>query len=50
VGGDKPQYVIAIFNIKPVVPGFAGPLGGMPVFADLAHMLINEGYVQPKTK
>lgn len=50
VGGDKPQYVIAVFNIEPNVPGYAGALGGQPVFADLAHMLINEGDVQPKTK
>ncbi len=50
VGGDKPQYVIAVFNIEPNVPGYAGALGGQPVFADLAHMLINEGHVQPKTK
>lgn len=49
VGGDKPQYVIIVFNIKPNVPGYAGALGGQPVFADLAHMLINEGYVTPKS-
>jgi cell division protein FtsI/penicillin-binding protein 2 len=49
VGGTtKPQYVIVVFNIKPNVPGYAGALGGQPVFADLAHMLINEGYVLPK--
>lgn len=48
VGGNKPQYVIVVFNIKPNVPGYAGSLGGQPVFADLAHMLINEGYVTPK--
>ena len=48
VGGDKPQYVVVIYNIKPSVPGYAGSLGGQPVFADIAHMLINEGYVLPK--
>lgn len=47
VGTTKPQYVIVVFNIKPNVPGYAGALGGQPVFADLAHMLINEGYVAP---
>jgi cell division protein FtsI/penicillin-binding protein 2 len=47
VGGNKPQYVIAVFNIKPNVPGYAGSLGGQPVFADIAHMLINDGYVMP---
>ncbi|MEI9913575.1 MAG: penicillin-binding protein 2 [Candidatus Saccharibacteria bacterium] len=49
VGGNKPQYVIDVFNTKPNVPGYAGSYGGQPVFADLAHMLINEGYVSPKT-
>ncbi len=49
VGGDKIQYLIVVFNIEPTVPGYAGALGGQPVFADLAHMLINDGYVTPKT-
>ncbi len=49
VGGDKPQYVIVVFNIKPNVPGYAGSEGGQPVFADLAHMLINDSFVTPKS-
>lgn len=49
VGGDKPQYVIVVFNIKPNVPGYAGSLGGQPVFADLAHMLIDNSYVSPRS-
>ena len=49
VGGNKPQYMIVVYNNKPNVPGYAGSLGGQPVFADLAHMLINEGYVTPKS-
>jgi cell division protein FtsI/penicillin-binding protein 2 len=48
VGGDTPQYVIVVYNIKPNTPGYAGSYGGQPVFADIAHMLINEGYVTPK--
>lgn len=48
VGGNQPQYVIVVFNIKPDTPGYAGSYGGQPVFADLAHMLINHGYVTPK--
>jgi cell division protein FtsI/penicillin-binding protein 2 len=48
VGGISPQYVIVVFNTKPNVPGYAGALGGQPVFADLAHMLIDDGYVTPK--
>jgi cell division protein FtsI/penicillin-binding protein 2 len=48
VGGDKPQYVIVVFNIEPNVSGYAGSYGGQPVFADLAHMLIDNSYVTPK--
>jgi cell division protein FtsI/penicillin-binding protein 2 len=48
VGGDKPQYVIIVFNMQPGVAGYAGSYGGQPVFADLAHMLINNSYVTPK--
>lgn len=49
VGGNtKPQYLIAVFNIKPNVPGYAGSEGGQPVFAALAHMLINDGFATPK--
>jgi cell division protein FtsI/penicillin-binding protein 2 len=47
-GSTKPQYLIVVFNTKPNVPGYAGALGGQPVFADLAHMLINDGYATPK--
>lgn len=50
VGGDKPQYVIDVFNIQPNVPGYAGSYGGQPVFADIAHMLINDSFVTPKTQ
>ncbi len=49
VGGDKPQYVIIVYNIEPNVAGYAGSFGGQPVFADLAHMLINGSYVTPKS-
>lgn len=49
VGGDKPQYVIVVYNIEPNVAGYAGSFGGQPVFADLAHMLIDGGYVTPKS-
>ncbi len=50
VGGDRAQYVICVFNNKPQVHGYAGSQAGQPVFADLAHMLINNGFVTPKTK
>jgi len=49
VGGDKPQYVIVVFNMDPGVAGYAGSYGGQPVFADLAHMLINDFNVAPKS-
>jgi stage V sporulation protein D (sporulation-specific penicillin-binding protein) len=48
VGGDKPQYVIVVFNMQPGVAGYAGSYGGQPVFGDLAHMLIDNSYVTPK--
>jgi cell division protein FtsI/penicillin-binding protein 2 len=50
VGGDKPQYVIVVYNIEPGVAGYAGANGGQPVFADLAHMLIDNSYVMPKSQ
>lgn len=49
VGGNKIQYVLIVYNIKPATPGYAGSYAAQPVFADLVHMLINEGYVNPKT-
>ncbi len=49
VGGDRPQYVIVVYNIRPNVPGYAGSYGGQPVFADLAHMLIDNSFVVPKS-
>jgi stage V sporulation protein D (sporulation-specific penicillin-binding protein) len=50
VGGNKPQYVIVVYNLQPGVTGYAGTYGGQPVFADLAHMLIDNSYVTPKTQ
>lgn len=49
VGGDKPQYVIVVYNIRPNVAGYAGSYGGQPVFGDLAHMLIDNSFVNPKS-
>lgn len=49
VGGDKPQYVIVVYNIQPNVPGYAGSYGGQPVFGDIAHMLIDSSFVTPKS-
>lgn len=49
VGGDDPQYVVVVFNLQPGVAGYAGSYGGQPVFGDIAHMLIDNGYVTPRT-
>ncbi len=48
VGGNKVQYVIVVYSIKPQVAGYAGSYAAQPVFADIVHMLINDGYVTPK--
>ena len=48
VGGDKPQYAIAIFVTTPTVNGYAGSYGAQPIFGSIAHMLINESFVSPK--
>lgn len=48
VGGDKPQYAIVVFTIKPKVAGYAGTTAAQPIFGSLAHMLINNSYVTPK--
>ncbi|CAN5355521.1 stage V sporulation protein D [soil metagenome] len=48
VGGNKPQYIVVVYNLQPDVAGYAGSMGGQPVFADLVHMLIDNGYVSSK--
>ena len=50
VGGDKVQYVIVVFIEKPKNGGYAGTAAAQPVFAGLAHMLINNSYVTPKSQ
>lgn len=49
VGGDKVQYVIVVFVDKPHVAGYAGAGAAQPIFANLAHMLINNSFVTPKS-
>jgi cell division protein FtsI/penicillin-binding protein 2 len=50
VGGDTPQYAIVVYNIQPTkYAGFAGSGTGQPVFASIAHMLINSFGVTPRT-
>ncbi len=48
VGGDKPQYVIIVRVNDPHKPGYAGADAAQPIFAQLAHMLINNFNVTPK--
>lgn len=50
VGGDQPDYVIAVFVHKPKVGQgqYAGTAAAQPIFADANYMLINNGYVIPK--
>ena len=48
VGGDKPQYVIVVRVNEPKIFGYAGSQAAQPVFADIAHMLINNFNVIPK--
>ncbi|PID30450.1 hypothetical protein CSA80_02205 [Candidatus Saccharibacteria bacterium] len=51
VGGDTPQYTVIVYNIEPKgYAGYAGAQTGQPVFADIAHMLINNYDVKPKKR
>ena len=49
IGGDHPQYAIVVYNLEPKkYNGFAGAATGQPVFANIAHMLVNDFGVTPK--
>jgi cell division protein FtsI/penicillin-binding protein 2 len=48
VGGQSPQYVIAVFANKPKVAGYAGTAAAQPIFVNAARMLINNSYVTAK--
>ncbi len=51
VGGDSPQYAIVVYNIEPhKFNGFAGAGTGQPLFADIAHMLVNNFGVTPRSR
>ncbi len=49
VGGDKVQYVIAVRVNEPKVGKYAGSGAAQPIFGDLAHMLINDFNVIPRS-
>ena len=48
VGNEKPQFVIVVFVFRPTIGGYAGSAAALPIFGNLAHMLIDESYVNPK--
>lgn len=49
VGGDKPQYTIVVYNYEPKeYKGHAGSQAAQPVFAEIAHMLIDNYGVTPR--
>jgi cell division protein FtsI/penicillin-binding protein 2 len=50
VGGDKPEYVISVRVSEPQIVGYAGAKAAAPVFAELAHILINNYGVTPKSQ
>jgi cell division protein FtsI/penicillin-binding protein 2 len=51
VGGDKPQYVIAVLTNEPQLPDFesAGSQGAAPIFGKIADSLINDFGVEAAT-
>lgn len=49
VGGDTPQYAIITRVNSPTIGGYAGTSAAMPIFVNLAHMLIDNFNVPPKT-
>lgn len=49
VGGDRVQYVIAVRVNEPHGVKYAGSGAAQPIFGDLAHMLIDNFNVAPKS-
>jgi cell division protein FtsI/penicillin-binding protein 2 len=51
VGGDKPQYAVAVLTNTPDLPGFdsAGAQAAAPIFGSIDDMLINDFGVIPKS-
>jgi cell division protein FtsI/penicillin-binding protein 2 len=48
VGGDRPEYVIAVVVYEPKIGGYAGSVAAQPIFADLGEMLIDNFGVTPR--
>jgi stage V sporulation protein D (sporulation-specific penicillin-binding protein) len=49
VGGDEPEYIIAVRVDKPKIAGYAGSQAAQPIFGLIAHMLIDNFNVTTKT-
>lgn len=49
VGGNNPQYVIVVRVNEPKIGGYAGSGAAQPIFGNIAHMLIDNFGVVPKT-
>jgi cell division protein FtsI/penicillin-binding protein 2 len=49
VGGDTPQYVIFVRVNTPKIGGYAGTGAAQPIFGSLAHMLIDNFGVPPRS-
>lgn len=50
VGGDRPQYIIVVRVNEPKIGKYAGSGAAQPLFADIAHLLINNFNVAPKSQ
>ena len=50
VGGDKPQYMIAIRVNDPHINGFAGAGAAAPIFAQISAALLDNFNVLPRTQ
>ncbi len=50
IGGDKPQYIIAVQVNEPGIPGYAGSRAAGPIFNAMMENLINSGFVSPKSQ
>lgn len=48
VGGNEPEYVIAVAVIEPKIPGYAGSQAAAPIFSDTVNMLVDNFGVTPK--
>lgn len=49
LGGDKPEYVIAVSVIEPKIPGYAGSQAAAPIFSDIVNMLVDNFGVTPRS-